>query len=97
MKEKMVSLLQAMGIAVTTNEYPLMGHDSDRSPANVLGMCSDLRSLACCGLGVLANSTRSTTVDSLRGFGVEAIYTMDDKWHRYKGRDHLFEIPAWKF
>jgi len=97
MKETMAGLLQAMGIVVTTNTYPLMGHDRDRSPANVLGMCSDLRSLSGCGLGVLANSTRSSIVDSLQGFGVEAIYTMDDKWHRYNGRDHLFEKPVWKF
>ncbi len=97
MKEKMAGLLRAKGIEVTTNVYPLMGHDRDRSPANVLGMCADLRSLAGCGMGVLANSTRSTVVDSLQGFGVEAIYTMDDKWHRYNGRDHLFEMPAWGF
>jgi hypothetical protein len=97
MKEKIVGLLQARGKAVATNTYPLMGHDRDRSPANVLGMCADLRSLAGCGLGVLANSTRSSVVDSLQGFGVEAIYTMDDKWHRYNGRDHLFEKPVWRY
>jgi hypothetical protein len=91
MRTKISSRLTAIGIVVTTNEYPLMSHDFDRSSANVLGMCAELKSLACCELGVVANSTRSTVADSLRGIGMRPYFTKDDGWHRYKGRDHLFE------
>lgn len=89
-KQEFTARLEPLGVCVSLNDCPLLTHDYDRSPANVLGMCADLKSLACCRLGIVSNSTRSTVPDSLRGFGIQSYFTMDDMRHRHNGRDHFF-------
>ena len=92
-KDELLQRLLALNVDVTINDCKLLAHDFDRSLDNVLGMCSDLRSLASCQLGVITNSARTTTTDPLRGFGVRAYSTTDDRRHRSRGRDHLY-VPS---
>lgn len=111
-KGEILRRIEEHGVVVKATQSALMQHDFDRSLDNVRGMCCDLRALAQCSLGVIANSTRSTVPDSLRAFGVVSYYTFDDGFHRHRGQDELFEMlpveallaaqqrqpapPAWK-
>ena len=82
---------EGLGVAASVNSCRLMNHDLDRSLLSVFGMCRDLRSLACCNLGVVTNSSQSTVVDSLRGFGVQAYHTFDGGFRTCGDRDDLAE------
>jgi hypothetical protein len=90
-KQCLIDHLQRLGYQTSSNDCALLTHDLDRTCESVAGMCMDLKSLAGCNLGALANNTRSTVSDSLRAFGVQAYYTFDDGFHRHGGRDDLFE------
>ena len=91
-KESLTEKVASLGVEATSGKYPLLNHDLDRSKDNVLGMCRDLQALSACKLGVVCNSSRSTVPDSLKAFGVQAYFTYDDGYHRYGGRDDLFEM-----
>ena len=91
-KREIIHRIGQHNIVAKAGEHRLMEHDFDRSLDNVRGMCCDLRALAQCSLGVIANSTRSTIPDSLRAFGVQSYYTFDDGFHRHRGQDELFEM-----
>jgi len=90
-KQQIVEHMEGLGVAASVNSCRLMNHDLDRSLLSVFGMCRDLRSLACCNLGVVTNSSQSTVVDSLRGFGVQAYHTFDGGFRTCGDRDDLAE------
>ena len=90
-KERLVDSIGGLGIPTAANDCRLANSDLERSLEGVRGMCMDLKSLTRCELGVISNNTRSTVPDSLRAFGIRTYHTFDDGFHRYGGRDDLFE------
>jgi len=74
-KNRLIAEIKNLGISTVSVDCPLLDSDLNRSKANVIGMSKELVLFSQCKLGIISNSTRSTTTDSARGFDVPVLKT----------------------